>query len=103
MTATLAHSHGTSTGSPAERFTSRNPEDFPVPSTHQEDWRFSPLAKLREFFDDQLLVRVGRDMQLTPRGLSLVEPVREALLRIQGCGNNRIQSRRPQHHQSDTG
>jgi LysR family transcriptional regulator, nod-box dependent transcriptional activator len=41
------------------------------------------LQKLREFFDDQLLVRVGRDMQLTPRGLSLVEPVREALLRIQ--------------------
>jgi LysR family nod box-dependent transcriptional activator len=41
------------------------------------------LQKLREFFDDQLLVRVGRDMQLTPRGLSLVGPVREALLQIQ--------------------
>ncbi len=43
------------------------------------------LQKLREFFDDPLLVRVGRDMQLTPRGLSLVEPVREALLRIQAA------------------
>lgn len=41
------------------------------------------LQKLREFFDDQLLVRVGRDMQLTPRGLSLVGPVREALLQVQ--------------------
>ncbi len=41
------------------------------------------LQKLREYFNDPLLVRVGRDMQLTPRGLSLVEPVREALLRIQ--------------------
>ena len=41
------------------------------------------LQKLREYFNDQLLVRVGRDMELTPRGLSLVEPVREALLRIQ--------------------
>jgi LysR family nod box-dependent transcriptional activator len=41
------------------------------------------LHKLREYFDDQLLVRVGREMELTPRGLSLVEPVREALLRIQ--------------------
>jgi DNA-binding transcriptional LysR family regulator len=41
------------------------------------------LQKLREFFEDPLLVRVGRDMQLTPRGLSLVEPVREALLKIQ--------------------
>ncbi|MGH8148765.1 MAG: LysR family transcriptional regulator [Steroidobacteraceae bacterium] len=41
------------------------------------------LQKLRDYFDDPLLVRVGRDMELTPRGLSLVEPVREALLRIQ--------------------
>jgi LysR family transcriptional regulator, nod-box dependent transcriptional activator len=41
------------------------------------------LQKLREYFNDQLLVRIGRDMELTPRGLSLVEPVREALLRIQ--------------------
>jgi DNA-binding transcriptional LysR family regulator len=43
------------------------------------------LQKLREFFDDPLLVRVGRDMQPTPRGLSLVEPVREALLRVQAA------------------
>lgn len=41
------------------------------------------LQKLRDYFDDPLLVRVGRDLELTPRGLSLVEPVREALLRIQ--------------------
>jgi len=41
------------------------------------------LQKLRDYFDDPLLVRVGRDMELTPRGLALVEPVREALLRIQ--------------------
>src|SRR4051812_50062401 len=50
MTATLAHSHGTPSGSPAERFTSRNPDDFPIPTTAQEDWRFSPLAKGRGFF-----------------------------------------------------
>jgi DNA-binding transcriptional LysR family regulator len=41
------------------------------------------LQKLREYFEDPLLVRVGRDMQLTPRGLSLVGPVRDALLQIQ--------------------
>ncbi len=41
------------------------------------------LQKLREFFEDPLLVRVGRDLQLTPRGLSLVGPVREALLQVQ--------------------
>src|SRR3954469_14006767 len=50
MTATLAHSHGAPTGSPSERFTSRNPDDFPIPSTSQEDWRFTPLARVREFF-----------------------------------------------------
>src|SRR3954465_6759103 len=41
------------------------------------------LHKLREYFNDPLLVRVGREMELTPRGESLVESVREALLRIQ--------------------
>lgn len=41
------------------------------------------LHKLREYFDDPLLIRVGREMELTPRGLSLMEPVREALLKIQ--------------------
>jgi DNA-binding transcriptional LysR family regulator len=41
------------------------------------------LQKLRDYFNDPLLARVGRDMELTPRGLSLVEPVREALLKIQ--------------------
>jgi Fe-S cluster assembly protein SufD len=51
MTATLAHSHRTPTGSPSERFTSRNPDDFPVPTTAQEDWRFTPLARIREFFE----------------------------------------------------
>ncbi len=40
-----------STGSPAERFTSRNPDDFPDPNRSQEDWRFSPLARIREFFE----------------------------------------------------
>jgi len=51
MTATLPHSHGAApTGSPAERFTSRNPEDFPDPSTAQEDWRFTPLARIRPTF-----------------------------------------------------
>ncbi|MEO9139427.1 MAG: Fe-S cluster assembly protein SufD [Jatrophihabitans sp.] len=46
MTALLAP-----TGSPAERFTSRDPGDFPVPNRSQEDWRFSPLPKLRDFFE----------------------------------------------------
>ena len=37
------------------------------------------LQRLRYQFDDQLLVRNGRDLELTPFGAALVEPVREAL------------------------
>jgi DNA-binding transcriptional LysR family regulator len=43
------------------------------------------LHRLRDYFGDPLLVRVGRDMELSPRGQSLVEPVREALLLIQAA------------------
>jgi DNA-binding transcriptional LysR family regulator len=43
------------------------------------------LHRLRDYFDDPLLVRVGRDMELSPRGQSLIEPVREALLLIQNA------------------
>jgi LysR family transcriptional regulator, nod-box dependent transcriptional activator len=38
------------------------------------------LARLREYFDDQLLVPVGRTMKLTARAESLIEPVREIIL-----------------------
>ncbi|MHA3702331.1 Fe-S cluster assembly protein SufD [Jatrophihabitans sp. YIM 134969] len=41
----------TTTGSPAERFTSRDPEAFETPSGRDEDWRFSPLPKLRPYFE----------------------------------------------------
>jgi DNA-binding transcriptional LysR family regulator len=41
----------------------------------------SALARLREHFGDELLVKVGRDMKLTPLAQSLVEPVRDTLLR----------------------
>ncbi|WP_186510710.1 LysR family transcriptional regulator [Caenimonas sedimenti] len=40
------------------------------------------LARLRDHFGDQLLVPVGRTMQLTPRAESLVEPVRDIVLRV---------------------
>lgn len=40
------------------------------------------LARLREHFDDQLLVQVGRTMRLTPRAESLVQPVREIILKV---------------------
>jgi DNA-binding transcriptional LysR family regulator len=38
------------------------------------------LARLRDYFNDPLLVRVGRDLELTPRGRALREPVQQMLL-----------------------
>jgi Fe-S cluster assembly protein SufD len=40
----------TATGSPPERFSSREPADFGVPTGREEDWRFSPVRKLRPLF-----------------------------------------------------
>ncbi|MRW93951.1 LysR family transcriptional regulator [Duganella sp. FT80W] len=41
------------------------------------------LARLREYFDDELLVQAGRQMAPTPLALSLRAPVHEILLKIQ--------------------
>lgn len=40
------------------------------------------LGRLRAFFEDELLVQVGRKMQPTPYALELATPVREVLLTI---------------------
>lgn len=41
------------------------------------------LARLRDYFKDELLVPVGRNLILTPLAVSLTEPVRDVLLQIQ--------------------
>ncbi|HSV83603.1 MAG TPA: LysR family transcriptional regulator [Ramlibacter sp.] len=41
------------------------------------------LGRLREHFGDKLLVQVGRSMDLTPLGNMLLEPVREALEKVE--------------------
>ena len=41
------------------------------------------LARLRIYFEDDLLVQVGRQMELTPLGRDLADPVRQLLLQIQ--------------------
>ncbi|HEY6456951.1 MAG TPA: LysR family transcriptional regulator [Steroidobacteraceae bacterium] len=38
------------------------------------------LQRLREHFEDQLLTAVGRHLELTPLAVSLIHPVRDALL-----------------------
>ena len=41
------------------------------------------LQRLRQHFNDELLTRVGRHLELTPLAESLILPVREALLTVQ--------------------
>ena len=46
------HSHGAGpTGTPAERFTSRDPQAFEVPRGREEQWRFTPVRQIRELFE----------------------------------------------------
>jgi LysR family nod box-dependent transcriptional activator len=40
------------------------------------------LARLRDYFEDELLVQVGRKMELTPRAEALRDPVRDVLVRV---------------------
>ena len=40
------------------------------------------LARLRAFFEDDLLVQVGRTLELTPRAKALKEAVRDVLMRV---------------------
>lgn len=42
----------------------------------------SALRRLREYFDDPLLVQIGRQMELTPRAESLKEPLRELMFQV---------------------
>jgi LysR family nod box-dependent transcriptional activator len=41
------------------------------------------LARLRAFFEDDLLVQVGRTLELTPRARALKESVRDVLMRVE--------------------
>lgn len=40
------------------------------------------LKRLRDYFEDELLVQVGRKLELTPRAVVLAEAVRDVLMRI---------------------
>ena len=41
----------------AGRLRSVNPQDFSVPTGKEEEWRFTPVEKIAEFFDENLAVR----------------------------------------------
>ncbi|GAB3162457.1 Fe-S cluster assembly protein SufD [Myceligenerans halotolerans] len=58
-----AHTHGVGAkpqGSRAERLTSFSLDDIPVPMGREEEWRFSPVARIQPLFDGGL-VTAGAD------------------------------------------
>src|SRR5689334_4032019 len=68
-----AHSHGgpVPTGSPAERFTSTDPEAFGVPTGREEAWRFTPTRRVRPLLTGAASdARLARDADL-PEGVEL--------------------------------
>ena len=42
------------------------------------------LTRLREYFEDELLVQLGRNMVMTPRAIELLPAVRNVLLQVEG-------------------
>lgn len=49
------------------------------------------LARLREYFQDQLLVPNGRKMVRTPKGEALIQPVRDLLIQMRSTLENRAE------------
>lgn len=47
------------------------------------------LARLRDYFDDKLIVPVGRKMELTPLAQSLIEPLNNLLMQVDITLNTR--------------
>ncbi|TCB73325.1 LysR family transcriptional regulator [Acinetobacter sp. ANC 4173] len=47
------------------------------------------LARLRDYFEDDLLVQVGRSMVLTPMGENLAKPVSDLLIQMRTVLNNK--------------
>ena len=45
------HGPGARSGGPAERFTSTDPDAFGRPNGREEDWRFTPLDRMRALLD----------------------------------------------------
>lgn len=43
------------------------------------------LGRLRDYFDDPLLIQVGRSMELSPLAASLEEPLRDIIVRIEAA------------------
>ncbi len=86
-TADGAHTHGPSAvqGSRAERLTSFDLADIPVPNGREEEWRFSPASRLAPLFDTDLPGGGALTTVVAPRGVT-VEVVDRSDGRLGRCG-----------------
>src|SRR5439155_10518853 len=68
-----AHSHGgpVPTGSPAERFTSTDPDAFGRPTGREEEWRFTPMRRVRPLLDGEDTGRRPQWQADLPEGVEL--------------------------------
>src|SRR5215470_5947781 len=77
-----AHSHGAGPNGRAhvERFTSRDPDAFGVPTGREEDWRFTPLERMRGLLepitpDGPVTVEVSAPPQVLTRYVDADDPI----------------------------
>lgn len=79
-----AHSHGagaeSTPSSRADRPTSFNPADIPVPTGRAEDWRFTPFRRIKFLFDEQSYtgLELPVEAEVPPQASFAVSPVDEA-------------------------
>ncbi len=70
-----AHTHSAATMVPdqsrAERTTSFDVSDFPVPHGREEDWRFTPVDRLGVFFRDEATAGSLAQEHLLPEGVTV--------------------------------
>jgi LysR family transcriptional regulator, nod-box dependent transcriptional activator len=71
----------------AQRSVSRAAERVHISQSAMSD----ALARLRDYFKDQLFVQVGRSMVPTPLALSMLQPIRDILLQVDSVASSNVQ------------
>jgi LysR family transcriptional regulator, nod-box dependent transcriptional activator len=71
----------------AERSVSRAAERVHISQSAMSD----ALARLRDYFEDQLFVQVGRSMVPSPLALSMLQPIRDILLQVDSVASSNVQ------------
>jgi Fe-S cluster assembly protein SufD len=86
-TTVTPHSHGlVPAADRGERFRSTDPEAFPVPHGREEEWRFTPLARLRGLHDGTSSPEGKVEVHVTAPAAAVVETVGREDVRLGSVG-----------------